>query len=158
MFYSRASVLLLKRMSSHASALLFSLWQSSSDDCDLHEGIQEGKEGKYRLQVTQFVQRLEYWHKELTNTLVTSINVVQVHGRAVAYLGTADGRHIQVKNWLPFFCCCCSFVRHIPECGEPRLCGKQQLGTNREPEAAVAAVVSPLHCSCKCCRMLVRDE
>ncbi|XP_035012695.2 hepatocyte growth factor receptor [Hippoglossus stenolepis] len=69
---------------------------SSSDDCDPHEGIHEGKEGKYRLQVTQFVQRLEYWHKELTNTLVTSINVVPVHGRAVAYLGTADGRHIQV--------------------------------------------------------------
>uniref|UniRef100_A0A665VF32 Hepatocyte growth factor receptor n=1 Tax=Echeneis naucrates TaxID=173247 RepID=A0A665VF32_ECHNA len=50
----------------------------------------------YRLQVTQFVQRLEYWHKELTNTLVTSITVVPVHGRTVAYLGTADGRHIQV--------------------------------------------------------------
>uniref|UniRef100_A0A4W6BV19 Hepatocyte growth factor receptor n=1 Tax=Lates calcarifer TaxID=8187 RepID=A0A4W6BV19_LATCA len=59
-------------------------------------GIHEGKEGKYRLQVNQFVQRLEYWHKELTNTLVTSITVVPVHGRAVAYLGTADGRHIQV--------------------------------------------------------------
>ncbi|XP_028442004.1 hepatocyte growth factor receptor isoform X2 [Perca flavescens] len=69
---------------------------SSSDDCDPHEGIHEGKEGKYRLQVTQFVQRLEYWHKELTNTLVTSITVMPVHGRAVAYLGTADGRHIQV--------------------------------------------------------------
>ncbi|KAM7415166.1 hypothetical protein PAMA_019812 [Pampus argenteus] len=69
---------------------------SSSDDCDPHEGIHEGKEGKYRLQVTQFVQRLEYWHKELTNTLVTSITVVPVHGRTVAYLGTADGRHIQV--------------------------------------------------------------
>uniref|UniRef100_A0A665VE06 receptor protein-tyrosine kinase n=1 Tax=Echeneis naucrates TaxID=173247 RepID=A0A665VE06_ECHNA len=40
---------------------------------------------------------LEYWHKELTNTLVTSITVVPVHGRTVAYLGTADGRHIQVK-------------------------------------------------------------
>uniref|UniRef100_A0A671VBM4 receptor protein-tyrosine kinase n=1 Tax=Sparus aurata TaxID=8175 RepID=A0A671VBM4_SPAAU len=59
-------------------------------------GIHEGKEGKYRLQVTQFVQRLEFWHKELTDTLVTSITVVPVHGRAVAYLGTADGRHIQV--------------------------------------------------------------
>uniref|UniRef100_A0A7N8WMY0 receptor protein-tyrosine kinase n=1 Tax=Mastacembelus armatus TaxID=205130 RepID=A0A7N8WMY0_9TELE len=59
-------------------------------------GIHEGKEGKYRLQVTQFVQRLEYWHKELTNTLVTSITVVPVNGRAVAYLGTTDGRHIQV--------------------------------------------------------------
>ncbi|XP_032378784.1 hepatocyte growth factor receptor [Etheostoma spectabile] len=69
---------------------------SSSDDCDPHEGIHEGKEGKYRLQVTQFVQRLEYWHKELTNTLVTSITVMPVHGRTVAYLGTADGRHIQV--------------------------------------------------------------
>ncbi|XP_074489762.1 hepatocyte growth factor receptor isoform X1 [Sebastes fasciatus] len=69
---------------------------SSSDNCDPHEGIHEGKEGKYRLQVTQFFQRLEYWHKELTNTLVTSITVVPVHGRAVAYLGTADGRHIQV--------------------------------------------------------------
>ncbi|XP_031717027.1 hepatocyte growth factor receptor isoform X2 [Anarrhichthys ocellatus] len=69
---------------------------SSSDDCGPHEGIHEGKEGEYRLQVTQFVQRLEYWHKELTNTLVTSITVVPVHGRAVAYLGTADGRHIQV--------------------------------------------------------------
>uniref|UniRef100_A0AAQ6AH38 receptor protein-tyrosine kinase n=1 Tax=Amphiprion ocellaris TaxID=80972 RepID=A0AAQ6AH38_AMPOC len=57
-----------------------------------------GKEGKYRLQVTQFVQRLEYWHKDLTNTLVTSITVVPVHGRAVAYLGTADGRHIQITN------------------------------------------------------------
>ncbi|XP_034542521.1 hepatocyte growth factor receptor [Notolabrus celidotus] len=69
---------------------------SSSEDCDLHEGIHEGKEGNYRLQVTQFVQRLEYWHKDLTNTLVTSITVVPVHGRAVAYLGTADGRHMQV--------------------------------------------------------------
>lgn len=74
------------------------LSQSSSDDCDPHEGIHQGKESKYRLQVTQFVQRLEYWHKELTNTLVTSITVVPVHGRAVAYLGTADGRHIQVKR------------------------------------------------------------
>ncbi|XP_063768557.1 hepatocyte growth factor receptor isoform X2 [Eleginops maclovinus] len=69
---------------------------SSSDDCDPHEGIHEGKESNYRLEVTQFVQRLEYWHKELTNTLVTSITVAPVHGRAVAYLGTADGRHIQV--------------------------------------------------------------
>ncbi|XP_071313534.1 hepatocyte growth factor receptor isoform X2 [Trachinotus anak] len=69
---------------------------TSSDDCDPHEGIHQGKEGTYRLQVTQFVQRLEYWHKELTNTLVTSITVVPVHGRAVAYLGTADGHHIQV--------------------------------------------------------------
>ncbi|XP_061750286.1 hepatocyte growth factor receptor [Nerophis ophidion] len=70
---------------------------SSSDDCDPHEGIHEGKEGKYRLQVTQFVQRLEYWHKHLANTLVTSINVVPVHGRAVAFLGTADGRLLQVR-------------------------------------------------------------
>ncbi|XP_015227728.1 PREDICTED: hepatocyte growth factor receptor isoform X1 [Cyprinodon variegatus] len=69
---------------------------TSSDDCDPHEGIHEGKEGKYRLQVTQFVQRLEYWHKDLKNTLVTSITVVLVNGRTVAYLGTADGRHIQV--------------------------------------------------------------
>lgn len=79
----------------HAFGLIL---QSSSNDCDPHEGIHEGKEGKYRLQVTQFVQRLEYWHKELTNTLVTSINVVPVNGRAVAYLGTADGRHIQVRK------------------------------------------------------------
>ncbi|KAF7645839.1 hypothetical protein LDENG_00197570 [Lucifuga dentata] len=70
--------------------------QSSSDDCGLHEGIREGKEGEYRLEVTQFVQRLEYWHKELTDTLVTSITVTLVHHRTVAYLGTADGRHIQV--------------------------------------------------------------
>ncbi|XP_068595383.1 hepatocyte growth factor receptor [Brachionichthys hirsutus] len=69
---------------------------TSSDDCDPHEGIHEGREGQYRLQVTQFVQRLEYWHKDLANTLVTSITVVPVHGRAVAYLGTADGRHMQV--------------------------------------------------------------
>ncbi|KAM4734033.1 hepatocyte growth factor receptor isoform 3-T3 [Anableps anableps] len=69
---------------------------TSSDDCDPHEGIHEGKEGMYRLQVTQFVQRLEYWHKDLKNTLVTSITVVPVNGRTVAYLGTADGRHIQV--------------------------------------------------------------
>ncbi|KAM4573611.1 hepatocyte growth factor receptor isoform 2-T2 [Odontesthes bonariensis] len=70
---------------------------SSSDDCDPHEGIHEGKEGVYRLQVTQFVHRLEYLHKDLTNTLVTSITVVPVHGRTVAYLGTADGHHIQVQ-------------------------------------------------------------
>ncbi|XP_072242533.1 hepatocyte growth factor receptor isoform X2 [Leuresthes tenuis] len=70
---------------------------SSSDDCDPHEGIHEGKEGMYRLQVTQFVHRLEYLHKDLTNTLVTSITVVPVHGRTVAYLGTADGHHIQVQ-------------------------------------------------------------
>ncbi|XP_071387062.1 hepatocyte growth factor receptor, partial [Centroberyx affinis] len=68
---------------------------SSSDDCGLHEGTREGKEGEYRLEVTQFVQRLEYWHKELTDTLVTSITVTSVRGRTVAYLGTADGRHIQ---------------------------------------------------------------
>uniref|UniRef100_A0AAX7TDP8 receptor protein-tyrosine kinase n=1 Tax=Astatotilapia calliptera TaxID=8154 RepID=A0AAX7TDP8_ASTCA len=53
-------------------------------------------ESTYRLQVTQLYQRLEYWHKDLTNTLVTSITVVPVHGRAVVYLGTADGRQIQV--------------------------------------------------------------
>ncbi|KAM9854554.1 hepatocyte growth factor receptor isoform 2-T2 [Aulostomus maculatus] len=70
---------------------------SSSEDCDPHEGIHQGKEGMYRLQVTQFVQRLEYWHKELTNTLVTSITVAPVHGRAVVFLGTADGRLIQVR-------------------------------------------------------------
>ncbi|XP_029009895.1 hepatocyte growth factor receptor [Betta splendens] len=70
--------------------------KSSSDGCDPHEGIHEGKESNYRLQVTQFVQRLEYWHKELANTLVTSISVAPVHGRAVAFLGTADGRHMQV--------------------------------------------------------------
>ncbi|XP_061534063.1 hepatocyte growth factor receptor isoform X1 [Phycodurus eques] len=70
---------------------------SSSDECDPHEGIHEGKEGKYRLQVTQFVQRLEYWHKDLTGTLVTSIKVLPVHGHAVAFLGTADGRLIQVR-------------------------------------------------------------
>ncbi|KAM4619365.1 hepatocyte growth factor receptor [Polymixia lowei] len=69
---------------------------TSSDDCGLHEGIREGKEGEYRLEVNQFVQRLEYWYKELSNTLVTSIAVAAVHGRTVAYLGTADGRHIQV--------------------------------------------------------------
>ncbi|XP_030587480.1 hepatocyte growth factor receptor [Archocentrus centrarchus] len=69
---------------------------TSSDDCDPHEGIHEGKESTYRLQVTQFVQRLEYWHKDLTNTLVTSITVAPVHGRAVVYLGTIDGRQIQV--------------------------------------------------------------
>ncbi|XP_077566728.1 hepatocyte growth factor receptor-like isoform X2 [Stigmatopora nigra] len=70
---------------------------SSSDECDPHEGIQEGKEGKYRLQVTQFVQRLDYLHKELTGTLVTSIKVLPVHGHAVAFLGTDDGRLIQVR-------------------------------------------------------------
>ncbi|XP_051917176.1 hepatocyte growth factor receptor [Hippocampus zosterae] len=70
---------------------------TSPDECDPHEGIHEGKEGKYRLQVTQFVQRLEYWHKELTGTLVTSIKVLPVHGHAVAFLGTADGRLIQVR-------------------------------------------------------------
>ncbi|XP_068169012.1 hepatocyte growth factor receptor isoform X2 [Antennarius striatus] len=69
---------------------------TSSDDCDPHEGIHEGREGQYRLQVTQFVQRLEYWHRHLAHTLVTSITVVPVHNRAVAYLGTADGRHLQV--------------------------------------------------------------
>ncbi|XP_013865722.1 hepatocyte growth factor receptor [Austrofundulus limnaeus] len=50
----------------------------------------------YRLEVFNPAQRLEFWHKDLINTLVTSINVVPVHGRTVAYLGTADGRHIQV--------------------------------------------------------------
>ncbi|XP_077452292.1 hepatocyte growth factor receptor isoform X2 [Stigmatopora argus] len=70
---------------------------SSSDECDPHEGTQEGKEGKYRLQVTQFVQRLDYLHKELTGTLVTSIKVLPVHGHAVAFLGTDDGRLIQVR-------------------------------------------------------------
>ncbi|KAL6106266.1 met [Pungitius sinensis] len=63
---------------------------SSLDDCGPHE------EGEYRLQVTQFFQRLVYWNKELSGTLVTSITVVPVRGRAVAYLGTADGRHVQV--------------------------------------------------------------
>ncbi|KAL7402401.1 hypothetical protein ABVT39_014453 [Epinephelus coioides] len=98
---------------------------SSSDDCGPHEGIHEGKESNYRLQVTQFVQRLEYWHKELTNTLVTSITVVPVHGRAVAYLGTADGRHIQVTK-VPLIgpgcdqlttCTSCLLSSRVTECG-----------------------------------------
>uniref|UniRef100_A0A3Q2QI08 receptor protein-tyrosine kinase n=1 Tax=Fundulus heteroclitus TaxID=8078 RepID=A0A3Q2QI08_FUNHE len=58
-------------------------------------------EGKYRLQVTQVAQRLEYWHKDLKNTLVTSITVVPVNDRTVAFLGTADGRHIQVRRSIP---------------------------------------------------------
>lgn len=79
--------------------------QTSSEDCDPHEGIHEGKEGTYRLEVTQFVHRLEYWQKELANTLVTSLTVAPVHGRAVVYLGTADGRHIQVND-TSFACRC----------------------------------------------------
>ncbi|XP_041852494.1 hepatocyte growth factor receptor isoform X2 [Melanotaenia boesemani] len=69
---------------------------SSSDDCNPHEGIHEGKEGTYRLEVTQFVQRLEYWHKDLSNTLVTSVTATLVHGRTVVHIGTADGRYMQV--------------------------------------------------------------
>ncbi|CAL8319324.1 unnamed protein product [Gadus morhua 'NCC'] len=68
---------------------------TSSDDCGLHEGLNEGKEGEYRLEVVQDAQRLEYWQKDLTDTLVTSISVAMVHGHIVAYLGTEDGRHIQ---------------------------------------------------------------
>uniref|UniRef100_A0A674N7B4 receptor protein-tyrosine kinase n=1 Tax=Takifugu rubripes TaxID=31033 RepID=A0A674N7B4_TAKRU len=45
---------------------------------------------------TDYNRQAGYWQKVLTNTLVTSITVVTVHGRAVGYLGTADGRHIQV--------------------------------------------------------------
>lgn len=71
--------------------------QTSSDDCDPHEGISEGKESAYRLQVTHFVQRLEYWHTDLTNTLVTSVLAAPVNDGTMIYLGTADGRHIQVQ-------------------------------------------------------------
>ncbi|KAJ3595885.1 hypothetical protein NHX12_002297, partial [Muraenolepis orangiensis] len=69
---------------------------TSSDDCGLHEGLHEGKEGEYRLEVVPYAQRLEYWQKDLTDTLVTSIAVATVHGHMVAYLGTSDGRHMQV--------------------------------------------------------------
>ncbi|CAL8296913.1 unnamed protein product [Boreogadus saida] len=69
---------------------------TSSDDCGLHEGLNEGKEGEYRLEVVQDAQRLEYWQKDLAHTLVTSISVATVHGHIVAYLGTGDGRHIQL--------------------------------------------------------------
>ncbi|KAM6972942.1 hepatocyte growth factor receptor [Aplochiton taeniatus] len=65
---------------------------SSADDsfsCGQHGG-------SYRLEVTQFVHRLGYWSKLLENTLVTSLVVVPVHNHAVAYIGTADGRHIEV--------------------------------------------------------------
>ena len=72
--------------------------QTSSDDCGLHEGLHEGKEGEYRLKVVPDAQRLEYWQKDLTNTLVTSIAVATVNSHLVAYLGTSDGRHIQVNN------------------------------------------------------------
>lgn len=143
------------------TVLPFMLLQTSSDDCDAHEGIHEGREGHYRLQVTQFVQRLEYWHKELSDTLLTSIHVAQVHGRAVAYLGTADGRHIQVgRSSLSFLLVCVRVTdgereRKRPEWRKSDLCGKQQLGTNKESEAAV---VSLRHCSCKCSRMSVRGE
>jgi len=70
--------------------------QTSTDDCGLHEGLHEGKEGEYLLEVVIPAQRLEYWQKDLTNTLVTSIAVATVRGHLVAYLGTGDGRHIQV--------------------------------------------------------------
>lgn len=47
----------------------------------------------------------------------------------------------------------------LKEWQEPNLSGKyQQLGINRDPEAAVASAVSLSHCSCKCDRMLVPDE
>lgn len=69
---------------------------TSSDDCDPHEGMHQGREGTYRLQVTQFVPRLEYWNRELSDTLLTSITVAPVHGRTVAYLGTSEGRHLQI--------------------------------------------------------------
>uniref|UniRef100_A0A3B5L1W8 Sema domain-containing protein n=1 Tax=Xiphophorus couchianus TaxID=32473 RepID=A0A3B5L1W8_9TELE len=84
-----------------------------------------GKEGMYRLQVTQFVQRLEYWHKDLKNTLVTSITVVPVNGRTVAYLGTADGRHIQITK-IPLIgpgcgqlttCTSCLLSSKVTQCG-----------------------------------------
>lgn len=119
--------------------------QSSSDDCDPHEGLHEGKEGNYRLQVTQFVQRLEYWHKDLTDTLVTSITVAPVHGRAVAYLGTADGRHVQVKASH-------SSV-HLGKKRGAHLHRNSSSWSWTGPEAAAAAgEVSFAQCSCKCDR------
>ena len=51
--------------------------------------------------MVQDAQRLEYWQKDLTDTLVTSISVAMVHGHIVAYLGTEDGRHIQVNPARP---------------------------------------------------------
>ncbi|KAJ0069764.1 hypothetical protein NL108_013311, partial [Boleophthalmus pectinirostris] len=69
---------------------------TSSDECDPHEGMHEGKESTYRLQITQFVPRLEYWHQDLAHTLLTSITVATVHSRTVAYLGTSDGRLLQI--------------------------------------------------------------
>ncbi|XP_072291686.1 hepatocyte growth factor receptor [Eucyclogobius newberryi] len=69
---------------------------TSADECDPHEGMHQGREGTYRLQVTQFVPRLEYWHPELSHTLLTSIAVTSVNGRTVAYLGTSAGRHLQI--------------------------------------------------------------
>ncbi|KAJ0029078.1 hypothetical protein NQD34_004075 [Periophthalmus magnuspinnatus] len=69
---------------------------TSSDECDPHEGMHEGRESTYRLQITQFLPRLEYWHQDLSHTLLTSITVATVHARTVAYLGTSDGRHLQI--------------------------------------------------------------
>uniref|UniRef100_A0A8C6TBG6 receptor protein-tyrosine kinase n=1 Tax=Neogobius melanostomus TaxID=47308 RepID=A0A8C6TBG6_9GOBI len=54
-------------------------------------GMHMGREGTYRLQVTQYMARLEHWHRELSGTLLTSITVASVHGRTVAYLGTSEG-------------------------------------------------------------------
>uniref|UniRef100_A0A3B3ZEX9 Sema domain-containing protein n=1 Tax=Periophthalmus magnuspinnatus TaxID=409849 RepID=A0A3B3ZEX9_9GOBI len=68
-----------------------------SYECDPHEGMHEGRESTYRLQITQFLPRLEYWHQDLSHTLLTSITVATVHARTVAYLGTSDGRHLQVR-------------------------------------------------------------
>uniref|UniRef100_A0A8C9ZAX7 receptor protein-tyrosine kinase n=1 Tax=Sander lucioperca TaxID=283035 RepID=A0A8C9ZAX7_SANLU len=76
-------------------------------------GIHEGKEGKYRLQVTQFVQRLEYWHKELTNTLVTSITVMPVHGRAVITMVPLIGPGCGQLTT----CTSCLLSSRVTECG-----------------------------------------
>ncbi|CAL9696653.1 unnamed protein product [Knipowitschia caucasica] len=69
---------------------------TSADECDPHEGMHQGRESTYRLQITQFMTRLEFWHQELSQTLVTSIAVATVRGRTVAYLGTGHGRHLQI--------------------------------------------------------------
>uniref|UniRef100_A0A8C5HJY3 receptor protein-tyrosine kinase n=1 Tax=Gouania willdenowi TaxID=441366 RepID=A0A8C5HJY3_GOUWI len=102
---------------------------TGSDKKSCHKVVSAARgleqESKYRLEVTQFYQRLEYWQKVLTNILVTTITMVPVHGRAVAYLGTADGRLIQVSR-VPLTgpgcehlitCPGCLLSSRVTECG-----------------------------------------
>ena len=83
-----------RRALTHRCAAVFQSSSGDSSTCGRHE---EG----YRLEITSTMTRLDYFHGQFSDVLLTSIAVFSMGEETVASLGTSTGRVIQVRGRVP---------------------------------------------------------